>query len=108
MVIVMKKNATEDQINRVLEWIAAVGYRPHVSAGVERTIIGAIGDGRGKEYLRNVELMSGVEKVMPILKPYKLASREFKQDDTVIKVHEVTIGGGTFTIMAGPCAVESM
>lgn len=108
MVIVMKKNATEEQVSRVLEWIEAAGYRPHISPGVERTIIGAIGDGRGKEHLQNVALMSGVEKVMPILKPYKLASREFKPEDTVIDVRGVEIGGGTFTVMAGPCAVEGL
>ncbi|HOK07260.1 MAG TPA: 3-deoxy-7-phosphoheptulonate synthase [Syntrophales bacterium] len=107
MVIVMKKNASERQIERVVEWIESVGYRPHVSAGVERTIIGAVGDGRGKEHLQNIALMGGVEKVMPILKPYKLASREFRGQDTVIPVGPLRIGGGTFTVMAGPCAVES-
>lgn len=107
MVIVMKKNATEGQLNRVLEWLESVGYRVHLSQGVERTIIGAIGDGRGQNHVTCLSIMPGVEKVMPILKPYKLASREFKEEDTIVRVKDVQIGGDQFTVIAGPCAVES-
>jgi len=78
-----------------------------VSKGVERTIIGAIGDERGKVVLKSAENMPGVEKVMPILQPYKLASRETKDGNTVIKVGNVEIGGPEFVVIAGPCAVES-
>ena len=107
MIIVMKKNATEEQINKVSAWIESMGYTAYPSRGVERTIIGAIGDDRGKAALKAAESLSGVERTMPILKPYKLASREAREEDTIIKVGNVTIGGGQFVVIAGPCAVES-
>ncbi|MDO8720682.1 MAG: 3-deoxy-7-phosphoheptulonate synthase [Syntrophales bacterium] len=107
MIIVMKKNATEEQINKVAAWIEFMGYTAYPSRGVERTIIGAIGDDRGKAALKAAESLSGVERTMPILKPYKLASREAREEDTIIKVGNVTIGGGQFVVIAGPCAVES-
>lgn len=107
MIIVMKKNATEEQINKVAAWIESMGYAAYPSRGVERTIIGAIGDDRGKAALKAAESLSGVERTMPILKPYKLASREAREEDTIIKVGNATIGGGQFVVIAGPCAVES-
>lgn len=107
MIIVMKRNATDEQIENVIQWIESLGYKTHPSRGVERTIIGAIGDERGKEGLMQVELLSGVEKAMPILKPYKLASREAKEGNTVVAVGDVLIGGPQFVVMAGPCSIES-
>jgi len=107
VIIVMKKNATEEQINKVAAWIESMGYAAYPSRGVERTIIGAVGDDRGKAALQAAESLSGVERTMPILKPYKLASREAREEDTIIKVGNVTIGGGQFVVIAGPCAVES-
>ena len=107
MIIVMKKNATETQIDRVIQWIESVGYKPHPSRGVERTIIGCVGDDRGKDVLKYAESLSGVEKTMRILKPYKLASRESRMDRTIIPVGDVAIGGSDFVVMAGPCSVES-
>ncbi|MBU4580836.1 MAG: 3-deoxy-7-phosphoheptulonate synthase, partial [Proteobacteria bacterium] len=107
MIILMKKNATEEQINHVTEWIASVGYQTHLSQGVERTIIGAIGNDRGRIHLKSAAFLPGVEKVVPILKPYKLAGREFQENDTVIQVGEVRIGGPEFTVIAGPCSIES-
>ena len=107
MIIVMKKKATDVQIDHVIEWIESVGYRTHPSRGVERTIIGAVGDERGKAQLKSVENLPGVEKVVPILKPYKLASREFFEGDTAIRVGDLKIGGTPFIVMAGPCSVES-
>jgi 3-deoxy-7-phosphoheptulonate synthase len=107
MIILMKKNATPEQIDEVTEWIASVGYKPHLSCGVERTLIGAIGDERGKAHLKSAVSLPGVEKVVPILKPYKLAGREFHESDTVVRVGDVLIGGGEFTVMAGPCSIES-
>jgi 3-deoxy-7-phosphoheptulonate synthase len=107
MIIVMKKQAEEEQIEKVIKWIESVGYRAHVSKGVERTIIGAVGDEREKVRLKAAEEMPGVDKVMPILQPYKLASRETKDGNTVIRVGDVEIGGPECVIMAGPCAVES-
>ena len=108
MIILMKRNATQEQIDRVTEWISSVGYQPHPSQGVERTIIGAIGGDRGKIHLKSAALLPGVETVVPILKPYKLASREFRETDTVIQVGDVRIGGDEFTVMAGPCSIESL
>ncbi len=107
MIVVMKKKATDAQIDQVIEWIESVGYRTHPSRGVERSIIGAVGDERGKGQLKSVENLPGVEKVVPILKPYKLASREFSEADTVIPVGDLRIGGTSFVVMAGPCSVES-
>ena len=107
MIILMKKNATQEQTDHVTEWIASVGYKPHLSRGVERTLIGAIGDERGKVHLKSAVSLPGVEKVVPILKPYKLAGREFQENDTVVQVGDVAIGGGEFTVIAGPCSVES-
>ena len=107
MIIVMKSKADQQELDNVINWIESVGYEAHVSKGVERTIIGAIGDERGKVVLKSAENMPGVEKVMPILQPYKLASRETKDGNTVIKVGNVEIGGPEFVVIAGPCAVES-
>ena len=107
MIIVMKKNASEEQVGGVIHWIESVGYHTHISRGARQTIVGAVGDQRGKEHLKFVESLPGVEKTVPILKPYKLASREAKEGNTVIPVGEVEIGGGDFTVMAGPCSVES-
>jgi 3-deoxy-7-phosphoheptulonate synthase len=107
VIIVMKKNATEEQIDHVVQWIESVGYSAHPSRGVEQTIIGAVGDERGKAYLKYAEVLSGVDKVLPILKPYKLASREAKEGNTVISVGGVEIGGSQFVVMAGPCSIES-
>ncbi len=108
MIIVMKSGATDEQIDKVVRWIESMGYSAYPSRGVERTIIGAIGDDRGKSALQAAESLSGVERTMPILKPYKLSSREAREKDTVITVGNATIGGGSqFVVMAGPCAVES-
>jgi 3-deoxy-7-phosphoheptulonate synthase len=107
MIILMKKNVTQEQIDHVTEWITSVGYKPHLSQGVERTLIGAIGDDRGKIHLKSAAFLPGVEKVMPILKAYKLASREFRENDTIVRVGDARIGGGEFSVIAGPCSVES-
>jgi 3-deoxy-7-phosphoheptulonate synthase len=107
MIIVMKSHATAKQIEDVIQWIESVGYRAHPSIGVERTIIGAVGDNRGKEILRYAESLPGVEKTMPILKPYKLASRESHEGNSEIAVGSVKIGGPDFVVIAGPCAIES-
>ncbi len=107
MIIVMKKGVDEEKLDNVIEWIKSVGYRPHVSKGVERTIIGAVGDEREKVRLMAAENMPGVEKVMPILQPYKLASRETRDGNTVIQVGDVQVGGPSCIVIAGPCAVEN-
>lgn len=106
MMIVMKPDATEEQIQHVVDKLASVGARGHVSKGEFVTIIGAIGD---REQIATLPLdaMPGVEKVMPILKPYKLASRQAHPDDTVVRVNDRALGGGMFALIAGPCSVES-
>src|SRR5208283_2777529 len=107
MIFVLQPNATEDQIEHLLSRIRELGLTPHISRGVERTIIGAIGDER---ILREQSLDSipGVEEVMPILKPYKLASREFRHENSIVNVGKVPIGGKKIQVMAGPCSVESL
>ena len=107
MVIVIKKNATESQIEDVIKWVESVGYRAHPSRGVERTIIGVVGDDRGKAALKSAEYLPGVEKIVPILKPYKLASREAKEGNTIVRIDDLEIGGPEFIVMAGPCSIES-
>ena len=103
----MQADATPEQIQAVEDTIVELGYKPHEIIGVERKVIGAIGDERGKERLQMIESMGGVESVFPILKPYKLASREAQPQDSVIDVDGVLVGGKEITIMAGPCSVES-
>ena len=107
MIIVMRSHASETEIKEVIKKIEKMHYKPHVIKGIERTVIGAIGDERGKERLQSLESMPGVEKVMPILQPYKLASREFKPENSKIKVRNVSIGGKEVVVIAGPCSVES-
>ena len=107
MIILMKNHATEKQIDDVIRWIESVGYKAHPSRGVERTIIGAVGDNRDKSILKYAESLPGVEKTMPILKPYKLASRETHEGNTIVSVGSVQIGGPEFVVMAGPCSIES-
>lgn len=102
----MDHHADEKQINAVIRRLEKAGFQIHLSRGVERTIIGAIGD-RARAGDLGLEAMDGVEKVVPILQPFKLASRIFKQEDSVVKVGNLAIGGEIIHIMAGPCAVES-
>lgn len=106
MIIVMKASASMKQTSHVLKVIEDHGFKPHLSKGEETTIIGVIGDER-KLDAANFATLPGVERVIPILKPFKLASRDFKPKDTIVHVGSVAIGGGHFTVMAGPCAVES-
>ncbi len=107
MIIVMKKKATQDKIDHIIKWVESAGYSAHPITGAEQTIIGVVGDDRGKAQLKIPESFSGVEKVMPILKPYKLASRELKAGNTVIRIGDVEIGGPEFVVIAGPCSIES-
>ncbi len=106
MVIVLKPQATETQRDHIVEKITEVGLEPYISKGKERTVIMVIGDER---ILRKEALtaLPGVEEVLPVLTPYKLASREFKPEDTVINVNNIQIGGNKVIVMAGPCSVET-
>lgn len=105
MIIVLKAGATGQEVGLVEEKIRAYGLAAHISRGVERTIIGAIGDER-KMQPEAFEGMECVEKVLRILKPYKIVSRDFQKEDTVVTVRGQKIGGGTVALFAGPCAVE--
>ena len=107
MIIVMETDASPDQIEAVEKKIRSLGYKVHEIVGVERKVIGAVGDGRGKEQLQAISSMAGVENAIPILKPYKLASREVKPTTTVIDVAGIPIGGKKIAVIAGPCSVES-
>lgn len=106
MIIVLRPDATESQIKHIVERVKSLGLKPMISKGVERTIIGVIGE---EDIIRiqPLEIFPGVEKVMPILAPYKLVSREFKPENTVINVSGVKIGGKKVVVMAGPCSVEN-
>ena len=106
MIIVLKKNATEKQIKHVVERLKELGLKSMISRGIERTIIGAIGD---EDILRSQPLgvFPGVEKVMAVMAPYKLVSREFKNENTVVSVSGVEIGSDKLVVMAGPCSVEN-
>ncbi len=105
--IVMKEGATTEQVEAVVERVESVGATAHVSEGELLTIVGAIGD---RERIANLELsgIPGVERVVPISKPYKLASRQFKHgESTVVEVDGRRVGGQSFSVIAGPCTVES-
>jgi len=107
MIIVMKGTATEDELQHVIHTIEELGYQSHVIRGTQRSVIGAVGDERGKTRLQSLEAMDGVESVVPILQPFKLASREFKSTRTIVRVRDVEIGGDRLPVIAGPCSVES-
>jgi len=106
MIIVMRPQATTAEIHAIVERLAEVGCEAHISAGQTRTVIGAIGDREAVQTLP-WEAMAGVEKAVPVLKSFRFVSRDFQPDDTVINIGGVTVGGGSFTVVAGPCAVES-
>lgn len=107
MIIVMTPSATKKDVSHLVGKIKKLGLKPWVSAGVERTIIGVIGE---EDIIRiqPLEAFPGVEKVMPVLKPYKIASRDFKKENSVVDVGSgVKIGGKRIVVMAGPCSVEN-
>ena len=113
MIIVLRPDSTAEQIEHILVHIQELGFKPHLSRGEKRTIIGVIGD-EEKLQVEPLSALAGVEQVLPILKPFKLASREMHQADTVVVVganvpgvKPARIGGGALAMIAGPCAVES-
>jgi 3-deoxy-7-phosphoheptulonate synthase len=108
MIIVLRPDVTEEQINHIIERVKKLGLTPHVSKGVERTIIGVIGP---EDVLRvtPLEVFAGVEKVMPVLAPYKLVSREFKRQNSIFDLGKgIKLGDKRIIIIAGPCAIENM
>jgi len=107
MIIVMKGGIPKEQVQDVIRTIEELGYQPHVIWGTQRTVIGAVGDERVKARLHSLEVMPGVESVVPILQPFKLASREFKATPSLVKVGDAEFGGNRLPVIAGPCSVES-
>jgi 3-deoxy-7-phosphoheptulonate synthase len=107
MVVVMQKGAAPEARERVLAEIRSLGFTPHVSEGESRTLIGAIGPAPTEDIREHLRALPGVETVVRITKPYKLASREFRHDDSSVRIGGVVTGGGRFVVAAGPCGVES-
>lgn len=107
MVIVMHEKATEEQIQAVISRLIDMNLNVHRSTGVNKTVLGAIGDTRNID-TRDIEVIDGVSEVVRITEPYKLVSRTFRPENTVIRIGDVEIGGDEVVVMAGPCSVESM
>jgi len=107
MIISMRPHATREEIDHVCERIREFGYKVHSIEGEERVVIGVVGVGDVTACLESIESAPGVESAMRISAPYKFVSREFKKDDSVIRVNGLDIGGEEFVVMAGPCSVES-
>ncbi len=106
MIVIMKMSATEADLDAVIKRVTTQGLKPHISKGEERTIIGLIGDERGLDD-GALSRMKGVDRVVPVLRPFKLASRDFHPEDSVITINGHQIGGNKVIVMAGPCSVES-
>src|SRR3990167_3985844 len=107
MIIVMKANATQEQMDHLIEKIKTLGLSVNISRGKERTVIGVIGE-EDKLRVQPLEAFPGVEKVMAVLKPYKLISREFHPENAVIEINGARFGGGDICLVGGPCSVESL
>ena len=106
MIIVMKPDAAESSIQTIVEYIKGAGLQVHLSKGEELTIIGVVGD-KSKLATENLLSFRGVDRIVPVTETYKLANRKFHPEPTIVHAGKITIGPDTFTVMAGPCAVES-
>ncbi len=106
MLVIMRDHASREEISHVVDLLEEAGAQAHLSGGEVKTIIGVIGD-REVVYGLELEGLPGVEEVIRVLKPYKLVSRDFQPEDTVVKVGNASVGGGAFAVIAGPCSVES-
>jgi len=106
MIIIMNANATQQQIDNVEKKLFEIGFKTHPIYGDVKTVIGAIGDKRLLS-THDISSMPGVEALVPIMKPYKLAGKELKREATIVKVRDVEIGGKDIVVMAGPCAIEN-
>lgn len=107
MVVVMEKGASQEAVERVLDEIKSLGFTPHISTGETRTLIGAIGPAPTADVREHLAALSNVDNVVAITKPFKLASREFRHDDSSVMIGDVQTGNGHLTVAAGPCGVES-
>lgn len=108
MVIVMRKDASKEAVDHILDEITSLGFTPHVSEGESRKVIGAIGPAPTEDVREHLRAFRDVESVVPITKPFKLASREFRHDDSFVMIGDVKTGNGQFVVAAGPCGVESL
>ncbi len=106
MVVVMSETATEEQIQKAIARLVEMNFDVHRSTGVNQTLLGAIGDKRNIDP-RNFELLEGVHEVLRVSTPYKLASRAFHPENTVVKIRDVAIGGESVVVIAGPCSIET-
>ncbi len=106
MIVVMKANAAPDDVERVVDRVSELGLTPHLSKGEFRTIVGAIGE-RTPQVEQQLEQLPGVDEVVAVSQPYKLASREFHEADTILDIKGIRVGGPHVNIIAGPCAIES-
>ena len=106
MVVVMQERASDDQIQRVISQLVEMGFDVHRSTGALRTVIGAVGGNRAGDP-RLLEVLDGVQEVLRITEPYKLASRTFKPENSVVTIGDVRIGGDEVIVMAGPCSAEN-
>jgi 3-deoxy-7-phosphoheptulonate synthase len=107
MIVNMSSQATSDEINHVIDRIRECGYQAHVITGAERTVIGAVGNSGRRAELEALRAAPGVQEVIQIAHPFKLVSRQLKQQRTIVKVGGVAVGGAALVIIAGPCSVES-
>jgi 3-deoxy-7-phosphoheptulonate synthase len=107
MIIVFKPHATEENINEVTSLIEKLGYEPRIIRGIENTVIGAVGDEILHQSLEGLKNYSYIQNVLPIQKVYKLASREYHKENSIVKIGKEKLGGGNIQVIAGPCAVES-
>ena len=105
MIIVMSHQATDRQVDAVVERVREIGLRPEISRGEDRAVIGVIG-GNAYAYREAFSHLPAIQEILQITKPFKLASREFQPSDTVVDVAGVPVGGDSVVVMAGPCSVE--
>jgi len=106
MIIIMKRNAPDSEVQRIIDEMRAAKLQPMPLIGTERVVIAVIGDERGLD-VSHIKSLPGVSDVMPVLQPYKLVARDTKHEDTIIDINGVKIGGKQIVVMAGPCSVES-
>ena len=107
MIIVFKKNSPEEKIQEISKIITDLGYEPRIIRGVEQTVIAAVGDESMHISLETLKMFPEIENVLPVQKRYKLTSREYHNDDSIIKIGKEKIGAGNFAMIAGPCSIES-
>lgn len=104
MIITLKTDATQADIDHICELVRSFGYVPHKIQGTEHMVIAAVGPGDKKEHIEHLKSADGVEDAFPILQPFKLVSTEVRKERTVVRVGDVSIGDGSFVVMAGPCS----